>query len=302
MIPEGNGRNYCSCLALARCHDLNFFLDKPLGPKKALPEPNLSYLSRHITCQYVVHRHDQLKAMSVDYPYSKQVQRGYLNLSQKSYKNSSSSQKLTYHNFGMTYFRNNINPKINVDHEITPLEIRTVWPDEFKTVCESFFVSAEKGNWADIAIKYWLKLKKASFFKELEQCHDLLTLFKRDFNHAMKQYFEKEGVDNTSRAFMQFLILSMEDNIRSDYFQQMNFIRFMSLYLCGLACYSSNSRDSSELMAEMQKVITLNGVAKLVLDPLQDSRPHFCRTLQCAWLPIKSRTEGTNQDIYAVRY
>jgi hypothetical protein len=301
MIPEGNGRNYSACSALARCRIMNVFINKPFEESKSLDFPNLLFIKNHISCDYVVHKHKSSSQSST--PYGSAIRIGYFQLSIKSYNNSNASQKIHCHNFAETFFRQKIDPSLVNNVDLTPLEIREFWPMSFKEDCRRFLINKTKErtreNWMDLAKYSWLSMKKKEIFVELcakKDLMDVIQIANQKLLPKLKNNPNDDSYDEM-QAVAENLLVSMTDNIKTNFFDPMNIPRCLSLLLSGLACYKKDMEHSVELMKELRTFIFTNGVSSNSDIVLTND---WTRKLQCAWLPKESRESMTDNKIYSV--
>jgi hypothetical protein len=318
MIPEGNGRNYSACLAYTRCtsSSINMYLNDSIDNKKALNEPNLNYISPHIICDYIIHKHDDNVVYPFPYEKNKTM---YFNLSRSSYNDSKASQSMSCRDFAERFFSFYVDKSNseNPNEDYIPYEIRQVWPFKFKQESEKFLEdtvtvkektkkktgldslhvtdktdtkeNTESKGWAMFALNKWLSERKRVFFEQLCKNDDIMQHVKSEFKQWNREWNEKArtgNVDGLSKddAFLNHLCTIYEENVSSDFFQRMNIIRMMSLYLSGLICSAKN--DCGELFLCLRSMLRTNGVVPSTTNNNADNNAENLLTtsLHCAWV------------------
>jgi hypothetical protein len=334
MVAEGNGRNYCACLAYSRCRNLNMFLSKPIEVDKELEEPNFEYISPLIPCDYVVHKHDC--DFLPEHPYAN-LQEKYIELSSRSYKDSSASQKITCLEFSEQFFFVHVD-KNPVNALNTPYEISEKWPMEFKMENEQFVPTeasnksflnetndvtlstnndsgkkkdpleeakkVKKVDWLDFVMKKWLFDKKEAFFNEITKKDDIMTNVLPHFKKFSKNWNENYPKPryNQRTAFAAYFASIMSENVTNDLFGRMNIVRSMSIYLCGLSCNMKDEEGnnvSGKLIDSLRLLVKTNGV----VSKSTHASDQFTTLLRNAWMKKDDEVVGvTVEQLYEVRY
>jgi hypothetical protein len=309
MIPEGNGRNYSACLAYTRCtsSNINMYLNDSIDKKKALGEPNLDYISPHIICDYIIHKHDD----NIIYPFPYEKNRlMYFKLSRSSYNDSKASQSMSCRDFAERFFSVYVDQSNsdNPNQDYLPYEIRQVWPFKFKQESERFLDESilpkkksgkiysetkeniESRGWAMFALNKWLSERKRVFFEQLCKNDDIMQHVKTEFKQWNREWNDQarsgKNIDGFSKeeAFLNHLCTIYEENVSSDFFQRMNIIRMMSLYLSGLICSAKN--DCGELFLCLRSMLRTNGAVPSNANNNDDiiAENEYTITLHCAWV------------------
>jgi hypothetical protein len=307
MILEGNGRNYSSCLAHCRCPDMNTFLNGPFDKKDALEDWNFQFISRQIPCDYVVHKFDYSRTSETPY---KSLQKMYMDVSKRSYEDSQSSQQLSCREYADQFFMQFMDNPVEKSLHI-PIEVRRKWSADFKTESNKFTEKEDKSvqdvslsispitgkrskkrkssdlneqqatekDWSSFAMNSWLLSKKAPFFKDFVSKKGLLQYVKPEYKGWFNNWrasSRTSAVSNEDDEFGDFLCKEMVENPTSLIFSNMNIIRMMSLYLCGLTC--SDGNGDGELMTLLRKLVKTNGVYSRNEPP-----GNFTTTMKCPW-------------------
>jgi hypothetical protein len=333
LIPEGNGRNYAACLAFTRCQSelINQYLNKPIPAEDCLPEPNLEYISPNISCDYVVHKHDDNLLNNYPYDANRSI---YIKLSERSYNDSHSSQVISCRDFGERYFTMSIDKHSGGNdaiHDCLPYEVRSDWPKTFKQDTANFFDAIDKVNekrkqgkqksnsgifleqkltkdtdWPSFAAAKWSSQRKSLFLKDLYQRKDIMQHVRPEYKAWISKYNEEKVNSQETQFvfdddFLKHLITSNEANITSELFPKMNIVRLMSLYLAGLLC---SARDNSgELIECARKMVKTNGVKNQASGPgkmkIEDSEE--LTALVCPWIEDCDRDRFPPKGTYKVR-
>jgi hypothetical protein len=323
LIPEGNGRNYAACLAFTRCQSelINQYLNKPIPAEDCLPEPNLEYIAPHISCDYVVHKHNDNLLNNFPYDANRNI---YIKLSERSYNDSHSSQVISCRDFGERYFTMSIDKHSGTNaciHECIPYEVREAWPKTFKQDTANFYVAIETvtevikqkkrkstsvsdsqqkvtkdTDWASFAVAKWASQRKSLFLKDLYQRKDIMQHVRPEYRGWISKWHERNAnspdtQSNFDEDFLNHLITVHEANITSELFPKMNILRLMSLYLAGLLCSAKD--NSGELLDCARIMVKTNGVKNQASGPknMKKDDIEIFNSLVCAWIENKEDHE-----------
>jgi ribosomal protein S14 len=296
MIPEGNGRNYATALALTRCRDIDVFLNKPIPRDKALSTPNLSYIRPQIECKYMMHPHDKEGVSSDKHPYKGDVKAGYISASQKSYANAQSSTRLSCSELAVSFFNNKVaNNALNKSCNLQiPIELSNEWPNDIKQQVKKYFfdleVKMEKAKeeanktkntkkaakkekdrneddkterFVAFLMRIWLLKKKKAVFVSICNCAEILAIIKSDHSHLMKGWVAERTQQKISEKnhLVMYFSQNYVENISHDLFGKMNMVHTLGTLLGGLSIIGNTGEKQEDwkLMNALRYLIVTNG-------------------------------------------
>jgi hypothetical protein len=266
MIPEGNGRNYSACLSFARCRDANVFINSRIPRERALPFPNLEYISPEITCEYVIQQHIESITEPV-LPYDENVQKQFLALSVRSYNNSQSGEHNFCHHFAYKFFFNKVMSSMKEENK--PLETRDKWPEDFKEKLARY-LEGKENNFENLVMSEWLKSKKLPLLDELKNATEIMNIVVQDYRSVTAvdtgKTIQECVIQHIGKSFV-------ENPVGTLYLT--NIVKVMSVYLCGLSC------DNGDLLFSLGNLVKSNGVIGFENSPKEDE---FTLKLFSPWI------------------
>jgi hypothetical protein len=246
----------------------------------------------------------------------------YVDISKRSYDDSQSSQQLSCREFADQFFIQFIeNPSDKLLH--IPIETRRKWSNDFKSENDKFIINEQKmieesmtsaspkkgkrskkrlfeqtvekestdKDWSGFVMNRWMKSKKSPFFKEFVTKKGLLQFVKPEyklwFNNWRKENKNTNLVED--ECFGEYLCKEMVENTTSVMFSNMNIVRMMSLYLCGLTC--SSQEYEGELMDLIRTLVKTNGIYQR-----EENYGNFTTTLKCPWINATNSAKLKKKD------
>lgn len=262
MIPEGNGRNFSSCIVHSRRKKYNHIQHFQLAMSKQVPMPDFRYLHSSIVCEYIVKpapRDIRLGFRS----YPNTILEKFWLLSKDAYTRSQSSVPNFCIQFADTYLLNNKTLLLgNLAYGM-----RSDWSKEIRA--NLLYISAKRDEektkkarvlnpFSEHLLTQWLSHQKKTYFDALAGNRDILQIVLPEQRRFLATSNQKDNFTDLRPVYIEMLKEKYQKNEISEIYD-FNLPVTMSLMLCGLVC---PTRDvfNNDSFNQLRQLVSCNGL------------------------------------------